>query len=297
MATKAAPLLAHFAANAEHQQLGTSSAAHAPSFRTPHPGVEDDFARFTAAPAGPGPSTFVHSQLQPAPSAFQQLPSSVHGNDGEELMALLSGSGLADAVHGNWEAELFEEQRGWRNEVGATVPVDPAVSDTKGKGRQDPDEELMSSLSSLDLASRAYLRTLVALPPDESIAAYLAHNQYTQDVYALPAPVRQLLEAAEQGQPGVTQAEGRKKALRRLEMVMDHLWGANVGEVPTTPTTFGASASRPSRVETAPEIEDYGSLAAQHFGYRRRPPVVDPLAESGGLVRGERAGRTDGFHE
>ncbi|GAA5868161.1 hypothetical protein JCM8547_003363 [Rhodosporidiobolus lusitaniae] len=177
-------------------------------------------------------------------------------HEGAEFAALLGGKGglLTDAVDGDWEAELVERQNEiWRRDNEMKMPADPFASSGaraardvdpsgKGKGRafasssgnkgdmSPTSSHLLSSLSSLDLSSRAYLRTLLSLPPELAIEDYLAHGSYADDVHGLPADVRALFEkaAAQDEGRGDLMVEGRRKAVRRLGMVMRHLQAADM---------------------------------------------------------------------
>lgn len=173
-------------------------------------------------------------------------------HDGFEINALLAGNGLVtDAVDGDWERELMEEQaRPWRVEMETTMPTDPFASPAaasasrsarldahEGKGKEKAragdmsptSEELLSSLSSLDLADKAYLRSLLSLSPDDAFQDYLARSSYADDVYGLPQGVKRLFEKAAREEEGVHGEEGRTKALRRLDMVLQHLRAAEGG--------------------------------------------------------------------
>ncbi|GAA6029774.1 hypothetical protein JCM8097_001043 [Rhodosporidiobolus ruineniae] len=185
-------------------------------------------------------------------------------SDGLELAALLTDSAvsLTDAIDGDWEAELRERQEApWRRELETRMPDDPFASKAaraarqmrqddvsgKGKGRAEEStgvftkkgdmsptsEELISSLSSLDLASSAYLRQLASLPTDLAVQDYLTHGLYADDVYGLPEGVQRLFDkAAQSAGEGVTAEEGRMKAVRRLGMVMQHLRASEAAAVP-----------------------------------------------------------------
>ncbi|GJN89842.1 hypothetical protein Rhopal_002831-T1 [Rhodotorula paludigena] len=179
-------------------------------------------------------------------------------HDGAELSALLAGADLVDAVDGDWERELREKQSDpWRIEHEATLPLDPFASsaarrDTKGKGKEreiddaaasegqlrgvaragdmsPTSTELLSSLSSLDLADRAYLRTLVSLDPRTAVEDYFSRGSYSDDVWGLPPGVRRLFEkatASQEGQGETSVEEGRRRAVRRLGMVFRHMQAA-----------------------------------------------------------------------
>ncbi|GAA6052246.1 hypothetical protein JCM3770_007398 [Rhodotorula araucariae] len=162
--------------------------------------------------------------------------------DGAELADLLSAGGLLDAVDGDWEQELLARQsESWRVELETAMPQDPfastsAQNDSKGKARalesaaamrqgdmSPTTTELLSSLSSLDLADKAYLRTLLSQDPDTVFDDYFARGSYTDDVYGLPSSVKRLFEKAAKTDERIGTEEGRKKALRRLGMVLRHM--------------------------------------------------------------------------
>lgn len=179
----------------------------------------------------------------PPPHANQLDTGRSAAQDGAELASLVSGGGLLAAVDGDWEEELLARQREpWRVELESRMPLDPFASSAsaKGKGRamDGPDAairagdmsptstELLSSLSSLDLADRAYLRTLLAQDPASAFEDYFSRGSYTDDVYGLPPAVQRLFEKANQRDERIGVEEGRKKAVRRLGMVLRHMQAA-----------------------------------------------------------------------
>lgn len=194
--------------------------------------------------------------------------------DGDDIQTLLGSTTLSDAVHADWEAELLAEQASkWSHDI--NLPSDPPASaqalssrsDTKGKGRaftsgdiSPVSSDLISSLSSLDLNSRSYLKTLLSLPPDEALEDYFSRGTYTDDVYGLPADVQKLFEKAQSG--GQSQEEGRAKAVRRLGMVMKHLWGGEEGSqvvdasFVSTPSVTTSAEQRASSAESIAEEYD-----------------------------------------
>ncbi|BGP14979.1 hypothetical protein JCM10213_007217 [Rhodosporidiobolus nylandii] len=246
-------------AHRDYALPSTSSAS--PAFRShassSHP---DDFGSFATgsysnvASAARPSADFVASWSR-APFAGGSTPLAASRGaqeDGAEVGALLgSGDSLHEAADGDWEVELRERQsQAWRREAEELPQADPFASaaaraardgvkeDAKGKGRAFPlDEtpthkgdmsptsaELLSSLSSLDLSSRAYLRTLLSLPPELALQDYLANGSYTDDVHGLPDGVKRLFEKAAAQEAGKGEVEeGRRKAVRRLGMVMQHL--------------------------------------------------------------------------
>ncbi|GAA5894930.1 hypothetical protein JCM6882_008247 [Rhodosporidiobolus microsporus] len=254
----------------EFASPSTSAPAAASAFRSdassssrPH---QDDFGSFASPSAS-------HSATSPAlTGAFNDAwsssrfagaatPSAIASSrnassDGAEVAAFLNDATVSmfDAIDGHWERELEEKQaEPWRREMEQTMPADPFASDAaraardamgddvKGKGRavgtkgdmSPTSSELLSSLSSLDLSSRAYLRTLVSLPPDLALEDYLAHGLYTDDVHGLPDGVRRLFEKAAAQTEGNDAAveEGRMKAVRRLGMVMQHLRASEAADL------------------------------------------------------------------
>ncbi|GAA5851928.1 hypothetical protein JCM9279_007027 [Rhodotorula babjevae] len=168
-------------------------------------------------------------------------------HDGAELASLIGGGGLVDAVDGEWEHELLARQHEpWRVELESRMPLDPfaASSGAKGKGRAteaDPAQragdmsptssELLSSLSSLDLADKAYLRCLLAQDPAAAFDDYFSRGSYTDDVYGLPPAVQRMLDKAAQRDDQGGVEEGRKKAVRRLGMVLRHMQQASAAPV------------------------------------------------------------------
>ncbi|GAA5927814.1 uncharacterized protein JCM15063_006001 [Sporobolomyces koalae] len=221
-----------------------------------------------------------------------------HEQDGAEVQALLaSGSGSGWGQNDDWEAELFERQQ--RNQqLDRSLPVDPLLPESSrssggSKGEQHlagdlspTSNELLSSLSSLDLSSLAYLRTLLSLPPEEAIQRYLATSDtYSDDVWGVPTKVREVFEQAQDR----TQEDGREKAVRRLALLMQHLKldatnGAGADFAPSQSSSTraaekgkgkalvseqgGASAADLARQEWAREWAEY-PLAAAHV---RSPP-------------------------
>ena len=219
--------------------------------------------------------------------------------DGGDVMALLNSGGVGEGVYGDWEQVLLEDQYRKR-EVSDAKPLDPPATTQQDDGEQlsnhesaTTDEQLLSSLSSLDLSARSYLRTLLALPVETSIIDYIHQNRYTEDVYALPKEIRRVLEEAEQ-RPGVSPQDSRRQAVRRLEMVLSHLSLAEESLVTSLPPTstfpramvqpgiVSSSASLNSPDQTRPlstQRQDpahhnfsESTIAAQHMSYRRRSP-------------------------
>lgn len=256
----------------------SSSASH--SFRrawpTPSGGTDEDFGAFLDPRhdpwrPSPAPSTSRIGSGPPPPSATRASQ-----QDGFEIQALLGSHTLNDAIHADWETTLQAEQdAAWAGT--ATMPSDPLISrqglvDRKGKGRgattpsspgnvSPTSSALLSSLSSMDLSSRTYLKSLLSLQdPTAAIEDYFAQGTYSDDVWGLPEGVRGLLEKTRQGaEEGKEAEEGRKKAVRRLGMVVRHLWGAGgegdaVGELGRT--TEGGST-------LGGRVDDYGF--AQEF--------------------------------
>ncbi|KAL8292828.1 hypothetical protein RQP46_000522 [Phenoliferia psychrophenolica] len=238
----------HGTAHETHRDLGQgeSSSSHSDSnsFRSQWPrgggGSDDDFGRSVP------------------PHLAQHIAPHRQPLDGGDVLALLSpfaSSSLTDSVHGDWADELSATQsQPWKHEQEARVPHDPDLKG-KGKGRAPGDtsptaEELLSSVSSLDLKSMQYLKTLLAGSPEESVRSYLERGQYTDDIYGLPDEVRTLLQKAQGGESA--QEEGRGKAVRRLQMVMRHLWGQDA-QVPgaQSPSVTIPSSTVPREVGSA----------------------------------------------
>ncbi|GAA6023073.1 hypothetical protein JCM10207_007710 [Rhodosporidiobolus poonsookiae] len=261
--------------------LPASSSSSAAAFRSDASSSsrisQDDFGAF-ATPSYTPATTFSRSRDSPTWSTRQSHladggggslidhPTRNATHDGAEVAALFGDSYpvFADAIDGNWEQELLDRQRE-RHDLESALPADPFASraarsarettptdGVKGKGRapeahrkgdmSPTTEELVSSLSSLDLSSRAYLRTLLSLPPEAAIEDYLAHGSYTDDVHGLPDDVKRLFEKAAAGTAGVSVEEGRAKAVRRLGMVMQHLRAAEAGgeQAAVAPASFQA---------------------------------------------------------
>ncbi|BGP23755.1 hypothetical protein JCM10295v2_002656 [Rhodotorula toruloides] len=203
------------------------------------PRAEMDFAAFTGG--SDGLAEFERGWKD----EWRETATRNASHDGFEINALLAGNELVtDTVDGDWERELKEGQaRPWRVEMETTMPSDPFASSAalasrsgrldesggKGKGKacagdmSPTSEELLSSLSSLDLADKAYLRSLLSLSPDEACRDYLERSSYADDVYGLPQGVKRLFGKAASAEEGVKGEEGRTKALRRLDMVLQHL--------------------------------------------------------------------------
>ncbi|KAK4701575.1 hypothetical protein P7C70_g4654, partial [Phenoliferia sp. Uapishka_3] len=224
--------------------LKSSSASSSQSFRTQQQqesGNDSDFGRF----ASTSPPTLYNS-LFPRSSETSSSPSApqsqAQAQDGADVLALLSPSAtssLADTVHGDWAQELSASQsQPWKIDQETAIPRDPLIStsphsDNKGKGKAvvtptsgsttPTSLELLSSISSLDLKSKRYLQSLLAGSPETSIQSYLTHGSYSDDIYGLPDQVKRLLDKARSGEG--EREEGRAKAVKRLTMVMRHLWG------------------------------------------------------------------------
>ncbi|KAM0752776.1 hypothetical protein T439DRAFT_323386 [Meredithblackwellia eburnea MCA 4105] len=209
-------------------------------------GTDDDFGRF-ASPSSPFQSSTWDSVQKPWERAQSSssssrwsaiggaaAPGGPAATDGADILSLLSTSAMTDEVHGDWAKELADSQsQKWKVENETRMPRDPIV-DVKGKGKarqRDGDtsptsEEILSSLSSMDLKNVQYLKTLLAGNPEDSLKRYLDSGSYADDVWGLPEEVKRLLEKAESGG---TVEEGRAKAVKRLQMVMRHIWGEKEG--------------------------------------------------------------------
>lgn len=150
------------------------------------------------------------------------------------IFDILSSGQFTDQVEGTWEMDLMMDQATpWKIQQGVSVPKDPEVSASTNHQRlaarstssEALNNELESTIASLDPTSLSYLKTLLALPEPECIQNYLSQNRYTSDIYGLPQ-IEKLFELAASGEEeGSTVEEGRVRAVRRLGMVMLHLWG------------------------------------------------------------------------
>ncbi|GAA5986430.1 hypothetical protein JCM11641_000997 [Rhodosporidiobolus odoratus] len=223
-------------------------------------------------------------------------------HDGAELLALLeSGScSLLEGTEGDWEAELHATQARRMEEGRENLPADPwathraraardeAQGIEKGKGRADlshdntgegnlspTSEELLSSLSSLDLSSRAYLRTLLSLPPEIASEDYLTNGSYTDDVHGLPEDVRRMFEkASAQGEGGRDAEDGRAKAVRRLGMMMRQLQASEAG-----------GPSGESRTASGEETAGKQHASGRVAGKTDTPEAVRPLNQHEAITK------------
>ncbi|KAK4334241.1 Fibrocystin-L-like protein [Rhodotorula toruloides] len=254
-------------AHLDHLAPSTSSSSFpsgSTSFRSdaspPAAHAESDFAAFTGGSSG------LNGLERSWKEERRETATRNASRDGFEINALLVGNELVtDAVDGDWERDLKEEQaRPWRVEMETTMPSDPFASSAalasrsarldalegKGKGKARAGDmsptsaDLLSSLSSLDLADKAYLRSLLSLSPDEAFQDYLSRSSYADDVYGLPQGVKRLFEKAAREEEGVQGEEGRTKALRRLDMVLQHLRAAEAGGGGETAVVDGLSTQR-----------------------------------------------------
>ncbi|KAK4055740.1 hypothetical protein OIV83_000286 [Microbotryomycetes sp. JL201] len=113
----------------------------------------------------------------------------------------------------------------------SAMPRDPPASEwdrSKGKSRadselSDSESELVASVSSLELADREYLRSLLAQPESSSIKIYLEQGTYTDDVYGMTPAIQRVLDQSRAGIEPTS--EGRALAVRRLAMVLRHVDG------------------------------------------------------------------------
>ncbi|BGP31097.1 hypothetical protein JCM10296v2_002861 [Rhodotorula toruloides] len=223
--------------------------------------AESEFAKFTGGVNGLAGLERSWKEEEQRETATRNA-----SHDGFEINALLAGDeSVTDGVHGDWERELEEEQaRPWRVAMETTMPSDPFASsaalasrsarldalDGKGKGKARAGDmsptsaDLLSSLSSLDLADKAYLRSLLSLSPVEAFQDYFLRSSYADDVYGLPQGVKSLFEKAAREEDGVQGEEGRTKALRRLGMVLQHLRAAEAGQGGETAAVDGLSTQR-----------------------------------------------------
>lgn len=201
-------------------------------------------------------------------------------------MALLGSSTVADQIHDNWEAELLAEQASTRSQQLAKLPVDPLATSSsrdKGKGRDfvstpgdvsPVSSELLSSLSSMDLSNKTYLKTLLAAPSGEVFRDYFSQGTYTDDVYGLPEEVRKVLEKASSGEG--TQEEGRAKAVRRLGMVMRHLWSEGSTTTTTEATNQVQQVNKDNAISEQQArlnaVENSYASTLSHLGRQRQVP-------------------------
>lgn len=153
--------------------------------------------------------------------------------DGADVLAFLNGSSTGasfhDAIDGSFPTASTSK-------APVRVPNDPVLrSDGRlarskaspgasSPGRLSPTSTaLLASVSSLDVAQRLYLSSLLAQPEDSALPRYLDMGTYADDVWApdeeahLPQEVNQALDAAR---------SGREAALRRLNMLRSHLGAA-----------------------------------------------------------------------
>ncbi|GAA5955025.1 hypothetical protein JCM3765_003164 [Sporobolomyces pararoseus] len=206
--------------------------------------VEDEFGSFASSSNANRISERPFESSWRATNARDRLPEEASEqtrgstSDGFEIQSLLGGTSVNEEVDGDWERELFESQR-LKHSQDSILPKDPplpsSTSFARSQAQRDDSHlhlpgdlsptssELLSSLSSLDLSSLEYLKTLLSLPPEEAVERYLDSQEasYTDDVWGLPKEVKEVFERAkEAGGDGET---GREKAVRRLGMLMKHL--------------------------------------------------------------------------
>lgn len=196
-------------------------------------GTDDDFGRFMAGtlppPAAVGTSTSagLHWNEQP--------------RDGAAVLAMLGGdntSSMVNAVDGDWESELREAQSRRGEADLPSLTQDPKATRRRpsphlhaeshiSSGDMSPTSaSLLSQLSSLDLASRNYLETLLSLPPDQAFDDYLSQASYTEDVWGPPKGASRLIDRIRDGTSAAvtdSEEEGRQKAVRRLGMILRHV--------------------------------------------------------------------------
>ncbi|GAA5883249.1 hypothetical protein JCM16303_007328 [Sporobolomyces ruberrimus] len=225
--------------------------------------------------------------------------------DGFEIQELLGSDTTLDDTEGDWERELLESQR--RNHfVDSSLPLDPLLPSSSTSRLPDLEHSnlpqhlsgdlsptsasLLSSLSSLDLSTLAYLRTLLSLPPEQAIQRYFdsTTSSYTEDVWGLPRDVKEVFEKGRGADGNVEDENGREKAVRRLGMLMKHLQLADTSSTPPPgqaifpigATKGKGKASELGNVEAVPDAADLARdqwakdweeypLAASHV---RSPP-------------------------
>ncbi|GAA5839467.1 hypothetical protein JCM3766R1_003554 [Sporobolomyces carnicolor] len=177
------------------------------------------------------------SRQPPRDLAGPEALSSRYGQqDGFEIQELLAGSTLVEKTDADWERELFESQRR-SHDVDSSLPRDPRLASSTSFARSQAQHipgdlsptssELLSSLSSLDLSSLAYLQTLLSLPPEQAVQRYFeaTDSSYTDDVWGIPQGVRDEFDRFKNAGEAVKNLDenGKKKAVRRLGMLMQHL--------------------------------------------------------------------------
>lgn len=245
-----------------------------------------DFSRFAQQHAGPSSSSafqatgleqpraasaWERSQLvatgRPVSSAIPAQSSSALSRDGDALVALLNGhESVVDAVDGDWERELAQDQQR-SSALVSPLLADPLASkadsqqpDTRrvaaNPGDMSPtSESLLASVSNLSLAEQTYLRTLLASQdPAAMFQDYFSHGTYTDDVWTpiTSGPLRDVLDRAAEdtgkgkGKERVEDEEGKAKAVRRLEMLLRHLNG-QIGSTAAV-TSLSTSGTRAGRL-------------------------------------------------
>ncbi|BGO90630.1 hypothetical protein NBRC10512_000194 [Rhodotorula toruloides] len=277
--------LDHLAPSSSSSSFPSGSTSFRPDASPSAARAENDFAAFTGGVNG------LAGLERSWKDERRQTATRNASHDGFEITALLGGNEfVADAVDGDWERELKEEQaRPCRVEMETTMPSDPFASSAilanrstrldalegKGKGKARAGDmsptsaDLLSSLSSLDLADKAYLRSLLSLSPDEAFQDYLARSSYADDVYGLPPGVKRLFEKAAREEEGVQGEEGRTKALRRLDMVLQHLRASESGAGGETAAIVGLSTQR--QPQTVPSHSPFTNSASS-----AHPPFASP---------------------
>lgn len=136
--------------------------------------------------------------------------------DSAAVLALLSSQSdefdNVDALH----QEIHNRQSlPWHNDNDARIPNDPVR--TTGTADQAGTKTSSASYGREDYP---YLYRMLSLSEDESLAAYLSENTYTDDVWGLPMHIKRDMDAVRSPE---TDSSTRAKALRRLEMLKSHL--------------------------------------------------------------------------
>jgi len=245
-----------------HQpQASTSTSSSSSSFRQQSSTTtgENEFGSFASQPIY---YTYSYQPLLDGRSyrgrdqLAEQETSRGESQDGAEINALLGGgSSLHDEVDGDWESELFATHQK-NHEQDSTLPLDPLLPsqsphDLKGKGKEmhqagdlsPTSANLLSSLSSLDLSTLAYLRNILSLPPDQAIQRYFETTEsYTEDVWGVTSKIpKEVKEVFENSQGKAEEENGREKAVRRLGMLMKQLrLDDTVASSLAIPTSTGA---------------------------------------------------------
>ncbi|GAA5893321.1 uncharacterized protein JCM6883_007632 [Sporobolomyces salmoneus] len=287
----------------DHSEVPHASTSTSTSFRQSSnttSTAQDEFGSFAANTSSNGFKERPYSSTWDRQRETEEIAGKHKSRDGLDIQALLNGSSssrtLVEETDADWEQEMFESQRK-NHDNDSSLPRDPLLPSSTSFSRSQEhhlsgdlsptSSELLSSLSSLDLSSLAYLKTLLSLPPEQAVQRYIesTESNYSDDVWGLPKGVREVFEKAKDN--GTAEENGKEKAVRRLGMLMKHLQiggGEQVGtrledvkgsgkgkakeaDYATVPPQANKSAER-ARAEWAKEWEEY-PIAASHV---RSPP-------------------------